>query len=315
MGFFKKNLGFCIFVLICVLACAGGVYLTMAETDKVKKAQLSITSNQTQLNSLLYASPAPTVANVEAAEENVAQLTDALRTIREDLQRGSRLSASTDGVNVMAGLQQFIFEYQKRVAAHTDADGQPAPITISEDFAFGFEQYADEAAMVDDPEKIATLDKQRQILSYLLTQLIESNPQSINSVEREVLELEETKGFVIDPVISARVPGAIDTMAYSLSFSGYTSSLRSLLNNLAKFDLPIVVRSIAVERPSGSETVVAPQGNNLDDIFGIFGDSGAETEAEPQEAQKPVIEENVSSFTVIVEFIEVVLPDASNELS
>jgi hypothetical protein len=45
------------------------------------------------------------------------------------------------------------------------------------------------------------------------------------------------------------VPGAINTLAFGLTFTGYTDSLRELLNNLAKFDLPFVVRSIEVERP------------------------------------------------------------------
>ncbi|MEO0510026.1 MAG: hypothetical protein AAF065_09220 [Verrucomicrobiota bacterium] len=314
MGFIKKNLVFCVFVLICVLVFGVGVFFAMSEAGKVKKSQRTFETSKNQLNSLLYANPAPTTANVEAAEQNVAKLIAALGAIRENLQRGSGLTTSSDGVSVMAGLQQFIFEHQKIVEAHENSEGIPAPILIPEEFGFGFEQYVDQTPPIEDSAKIAILDKQRQIVTYLVTQLIQSDPRSIDAIQREILEIEGESGFMIDDVVSARVPGAIDTMAYSLSFSGYTSSLRSFLNSLSKFDLPIVVRSISVERPSGSETVVSPgSGNNLDELFGIFGNDDSVESEMPQETQMPVIEENISNFTVVVEFIEVVLPDASNE--
>jgi hypothetical protein len=254
---------------------------------------------------------------VEASAKNVAELEAELRKIREDLERGARMTTSTDGIGVMAGIQQFISEFQREAAAHTDKDGEPAEIILADDFAFGFEQYLDEATMLDDEELIPVLDKQRQILTYLLNKLYDAEPESIVSVEREVLELKTAgagsdKGFAIDPAITARVPGAINTLAFGLTFTGYTDSLRELLNNLAKFDLPIVVRSIEVERPSGSRTTAkVPASNNLDAFFGVFG-GGSNSDLEvPEEAQKPVISENISTFTVVLEFIEIVLPAES----
>ena len=108
------------------------------------------------------------------------------------------------------------------------------------------------------------------------------------------------------------MPGAIDTLAFGLTFTGYTDSLRGLLNDLAKFDLPIVVRSIEVERPSGSRTTTkVPANNNLDAFFGVFDGGSNPEEGAPEEAQKPVISENISTFTVVLEFIEIVLPTQS----
>jgi hypothetical protein len=244
----------------------------------------------------------------------LAELEVELKEIREDLEQGARISLSTDGVGVMAGIQQFISKYQREAAALTDKGGEPAEIIVPDDFAFGFEQYLDEARMLDDEDLIPVLDKQRQILSYLLDKLYRAEPERIVSVEREVIELKpegtgSTKGFAINPAITARVPGAIDTLAFGLTFTGYTDSLRRLLNDLAKFDLPIVVRSIKVERPSGSRTTAkVAANNNLDAFFGVFdGDSDSEAKA-PEEAQKPVISENISTFSVVLEFIEIVLP-------
>ena len=317
MGFIKKNLTFTIIVAACISAFVAGAYLAFIESGKIDQAKQNITSAESLLNNMRFANPAPTQENVEASAENVAELEAELRQIREDLERGARITTSIDGIGVMAGIQQFISNYQREAVAHTNRGGEPVKIIVPNDFAFGFEQYLDEATMPDDEELIPVLDKQRQILSYLLNKLYDSEPESIVSVEREVLELKaegtgSTKGFTINPAITAKVPGAIDTLAFELSFTGYTDTLRGLLNDLAKFDLPIVVRSIQVERPSGSRTTAeVPASNNLDAFFGVFGD-GSDSELDvPEEAQKPVISENISTFTLVLEFIEIVLPAKS----
>jgi hypothetical protein len=314
MGFIKKNLTFTIIVVVCILSFAVGAYLALAESGKIDQAKQNISSAESQLNNMRFADPAPTQENVEASARNVAELEAELREIREDLEQGARMSASTDGIGVMASIQQFISDYQREATALTDKGGEPLEIIVPDDFAFGFEQYIDEARMLEDEDLIPVLDKQRQILSYLLDKLYGAKPESILAVEREVLELKaegtgSTNSFAINPAITARVPGAIDTLAFELTFTGYTDSLRGLLNDLAKFDLPIVVRSIEVERPSGSSTTAkVPDNNNLDAFFGVF-DGGSNSEvAAPEEAQKPVISENISTFTVVLEFIEIVLP-------
>ena len=324
MAFIKKNLLFCIVVTICLLAFAAGAFFAFQASGKVAPAERQLSAARAQLSSLENASPAPTADNVAASEENIDRLLAKLSQIREDLQRGTRLRTTTDGVGVMTSIQQYIADFQKAVKAHIGSNGEPHPIQIEPDFAFGFEQYIDEATPFEDPGLNRRLDQQRQILSYLVNQLIQSDPDSIESVRRELIEQtvkkgQERRGFKVTPAISARVPGAIETMAFSLTFTGYTTVLRNFLNNLAKPELPIVVRRIEVERPSGSETIAAP---SPDDPFSqIFGglERDNDLEAEPDadaQAQEPVISENISRFTVIVEFIEIVLPDeADAELS
>ena len=311
MDFFKKNLIFSTVIFICLLSFFVGSFLALNESGAIGEAEQEMSSAQARLKSLRFSDPAPSLENVEASAENVSQLQSALKAIREDLQRGDRLSISSDGIGVMAGVQQFISEYQRKSSGQVDANNEPAPISLPQDFAFGFQEYIDEAKPLTDPKRSAVLDQQRQILSYLMDKLIESRPASLVSVEREVLEQVEgqqsVQSFQIDKAISARVPGAIDTLAFRLSFTGYTDSLRSLLNNLAKFDLPIVVRSIDIQRKGEiKNTTASTNSNNLDSIFGAFG--GSNDEEAPKEAQKPVISENISTFTVVLEFIEIVLP-------
>jgi len=322
MGLLKKNLTFTVVVVVSLFVFIAGAYLAYAESSQIDKAKQKISSAESQLNNMRFADPAPTDENVAASQQNVDQLQSVLKQIRDDLQRGARLDLSDDGIGVMAGIQQYISEYRRKAAAHIGENGEPAPIALPNGFGFGFEQYLKEATMLDDAKLIPVLDQQRQILSYLLNQLYKSDPASIESIQRELLEQKTAassrsgasntgdKGFKIKPAVSAKVPGAIDTLAFSLTFTGYTNTLREFLNELTKFDLPIVVRSIEVKRPSGQSTIAAAptQNNNLDAIFGVFGGRANTAQAEPEEAQKPIITENISTFTIVLEFIEIVLP-------
>lgn len=318
MGLFKKNPAFCVFCVVAVLVFAAGAALVVMESGKLAKSKQQVASANSQINGLLQADPAPTPANVQAAQQNAAALSAKLLSIRENLQRGSRLTISNDGTRVMSGLQKYISNYRRQVASHKNAAEVAAPIQIPADFAFGFEKYLKTTNISEDSSIVPQLDKQRQVLSYILNQLIAADPAGIQAVEREILgePTSETSGFEINPAISARVPGAIDTLAFRVTFTGYTPTLRKFLNNLAQFDLPIVVRSVTVDRPaSNAKTAKAKKSkaSSIDDIFGAFAGSSSSAEAAPVANQTPVISETESSFTVTLEFIEIILPSSSEE--
>lgn len=320
MGLFKKNPVFCILCVVAVLVFAGGSALVVMESSKLSKSKQKVASADSQIKGLLYANPAPTSENVQAAQQNAEELSAKLLSIREDLQRGSRLTISSDGTRVMSGLQKYISNYRREVASHKNADGVAAPIQVPADFAFGFERYLKTTQISDDPAVVPQLDKQRQVLSYILNQLMAADPAGIQAVEREILGDVDAKatGFQINPAISARVPGAIETLAFRVTFTGYTPALRKFLNNLAQFDLPIVVRSVDADRPATNTEAASAKkskASNIDDIFSVFGGSSStETaEAAPKANQTPVISETESSFTVTLEFIEIILPSNSEE--
>jgi hypothetical protein len=325
MGLFKKNPVFCILFAVCLLLFTAGSYLVVTLFGSLARPQAQVANVKVQLNDALHSDPAPSAENVEASQQNAEQLRAELQKIRDNLQRGSRLTASTGGVRVMAGIQQYISEFQYKAAVHSVEGGESVVIKTPNDFAFGFETYIDKGVVPEDKAAIPVLDKQRQILSYIVNQLIASDPTGIQKVEREVLEFDlsakgstanVTSGFQINPAISARVPGAINTLAFRVTFTGYTKSLRQFLNELAEFNLPVVVRSVEVNRPTESATTaIKKAADGLDALFAGFGGSSgssAKTEASQAE-QKPVISENVSSFTIVLEFIEIVLPADSGE--
>ncbi len=320
MGLFKKNPVFCILCAAGVLAFASGTALVVMESGKLAKLKRQVTTAESQITSLLQSSPALTTENVQAAQQNAEELTAKLAGLREGLQRGSRLRLSNDGTRVMAGLQRYISNHRKQVANHQNEDGDPTPIAVPDEFAFGFEKYAKTSKISEDASVVPQLDKQRQILRYVMAQLIASSPAGIQSVEREILKKTGPTdiGFQINPAVSARVPGAIDTLAFRVTFTGYTPALRKFLNKLAEFELPIVVRSIEVDRSKASSSdAKAKPANNIDDIFSVFGGASSSSEApaasKPAANQTPVISETESSFTVTLEFIEIILPSESEE--
>jgi 8-oxo-dGTP pyrophosphatase MutT (NUDIX family) len=293
------------------------------ESGKLAKSKKKVASADSQIKGLLYADPAPTPGNVQAALQNADALSAKLLSMREELQRGSRLTVSSDGTRVMSGLQKYISKYRREMAAHKSLDGVDAPIEVPDDFAFGFEKYLTETNISEDAVVVPQLDKQRQVLSYILNQLIAADPAGIQAVEREVLEeagKDVAVGFRINPAASARVPGAIDTLAFRVTFTGYTPTLRKFLNNLAEFNLPIVVRGVEVDRPTTNVKAAKTNkkaSSSIDAIFSVFGGtSSAEattTEVASTANKTPVISETESSFTVTLEFIEIVLPSNSEE--
>ena len=324
MGFIKKNLVFSLSVSACILVGVAGAYLTFAQYSQISKTQKKIASKDMQLQSVRMADPAPSIENFEASLQNVADLRQQLDAIRTDLQRGSQIKVSDDGIRVMAGIQQYISDFSRSTQSHVNAEGEAAPIQLADNMAFGYEIYAEQASVPELLAAIPKLDKQRQVLSYALTQLIDSAPQAILKVERELLvtnnlpDAQFKESFQIDPAVSARVPGAIDTLAFRVTFSGYTDTLRRFLNNLAKFDLPIVVRGIQVHRPetaaSKSKKKPTARKTELDDLFGAFaGSNSVSKDSGIKDAQKPVISENASRFTVTLEFIEITSTPESEE--
>lgn len=313
---FKKNPVFCIILAICLIAFLGGGFLAFSESGKQAKSLKQLKKASQQYKSAAGAEISPTEENLQASEVNVQELQRLLEIIRGDLRRGARLTSTDDGVRVSTAIQQYITEFQRLADSHTNLEGEAQPVSVPDDFGFGFDEFIDEVVVPDVADEVIFLDKQRQVLSYIMNKLIGSSPSSIDSVAREAFQASSDKEpsgkslFKVGEAITAAEPGAIETLGFQVVFTGDTASLRTFLNDLNKFDLPIVVRSIEVQRPSGEETTVAPKdGNDLDAIFGIFGDTSASVEdrqAAADQLAEPVILGNTSRFTVVLEYFEII---------
>ena len=209
---------------------------------------------------------------------------------------------------------------------------------------FGYKKYV--APNADSPKDAAlpVIWKQVCVLDYINQKLFncksQESPMSIINVQREILPEEGIKdnprtarrvragsrgssaairgdNFKIDENITSRKPGSLDTLAYRFVFAGHTDVLRRFLNQLKDFDAMLVVRSIDVKpadlsliAPANSEDAAEEE---TSDAAGAFasGDSAEGGENAPSapvidENKVPVVTDNISEFTVVIEYVEVV---------
>ena len=181
----KKNPLFCAFMGICVLAFLGLGALVYLESGTQAKARKQLNRAVMQFSSQTAAEISPTEENLAASDQNVEDLERLLEIIRGDLRRGARLTSTDDGVRVTTGIQQYVTEFQRLADAQVNAAGEAQPVTVPDNFGFGFDDYIDEVEVPDLADEVMLLDKQRQVLRYVMSKLIGASPASIERVARE----------------------------------------------------------------------------------------------------------------------------------
>jgi hypothetical protein len=223
---------------------------------------------------------------------------------------------------------------------------------------FGFAKYANEGPETD---RIEPVFRQRQIAEYLLESLFEAKPRALFAVkrertqtkaEREARAAAEAAGtpaeeipadsdsespdyFVVDPRVSARVKGYLDTMPFRFVFTGQTATLRNFLNRLAAFELPVLVREVEVDSATAEEAASSA----VNEATASTTNAGSATETVPPAASvvltvdpaaakagpaksaaaprtvvtSPIVSKSLSKYTVTVELVAIVAPGATPE--
>jgi hypothetical protein len=246
--------------------------------------------------------------DLAASTANVAKMQGLLKGNGDTADQLRAAPVPADAPDAYFSINKFVEDTRKRY--------QDAMIKIKDDERFGFATYAHKGP---DADLIPEVFHQQQIASYLLDALLDAKPAALLSVQRErpltkeerlaaqsppkaavpgqppaALPPADSSGdlFEIDPRITARRPGQVDAIGFRLSFVGKTDSLRSLLNKLGNFELPLVVRSVEVEasdpEPAAPDPTVDAEGHEL--------------EAMP----KAKVEKLLSKFTVTIEYIDLV---------
>jgi hypothetical protein len=330
MASFKTHpVFYSIIAVLGLAAVAGGWGIYDRSTAAAKSAKV-VAAKRAELNSLLTSTPAPTQESKAAVEADLRRTEAALATMREELKGQGPTAAALRTAAIPAEPTDAFFNIATFVE-QTRAKAEEAKIKIKADERFGFASYSSAGP---DRELIAQVFRQRQVAEYLLDALIVARPLELVSVQRErpltkadLAAIESappgsaprpvggsSQGaadfFEIDSRISARVPGFVGATAFRLTFNGETDSLRSFLNKLATFELPLVVRSVEVEpiakAPTSATTAPA---NSLSSIFGTVASTTAAAPDAPK--AKPLVEKPLSKFTVTVELIDLVVAPAS----
>jgi len=340
VSLFKKYPLFCATIIVLLLLfVAGGVFIYLS-VQRSAQAQDNLVRAERSLRTALSLSPAPTASNLLASEKNVKELQSVLKKqiAATEGRKSSLLEVKPplSGTNMYYDLLAYKNELDKDAKTITPFNSDQRGVSVPEDFDWGFSRFLQAGEGNPPPDAaIPTVFRQKLILNYLVRKLLATGPQSIISVMREPVVVEKVSAddrkarrgrednqsqlrkdeFWVGAE-SAAVPNAIETMGFKLEFTGYTLNLRQFLKDISAFELPLVVRSVEV-RPAGRNAASAPTEMMREDIFEIFGSgSEASTPADStaiiQDSQEPVVDQNISQFTVVIETLEVTV-DAEEE--
>lgn len=327
MASFKSHPFFYTSLLLIGAVTAGEAWLVFSQRSQAAKLTEEIAQKREALDSFARQQPFPSRENVGLVETDRREAEKTRDDIRSLLRATGPTAEKFAAATVPATSTDTWYEINNYVEGVRSA-AQKADITLPAENRFGFSLYAREGPTNRD--LIPLVFRQKQYAEYLMGVLISAGPREILSLQREhPLTPAEKQAvadaiaagqpapfassgtsdggdyFTIDPRTSARVPGFVETTPFQMSFVGTTASLRSVLNQLAKFELPVVVRSVEVEslsRPDDTrrqtERTPVRTAVNLSTEDAPSG--------ETVEPAKPLVDQTDSRFVVTVEFISLV---------
>lgn len=297
-------------VVLFGLIFLGGTSLTYLTFRKATQLENENKTYRRQLDALLQAKPTPTLENLNLAHADITRLKEKLNRLHQQLDSAPKSWRDTDLTppQLLFNLKEFADTFRNAARAREN------PILVDEQESFGFAVYTRSG---EPPAKahVATIARQYQIIAHLLKQLYAAKPHRILSVKREKVDQrflanEDTHinedFFTPPPYLSAREREGIRTLAFEITFTGYTQSLRHFLNQIAaKKNLtatPIFVRSVTV-RPILSSQAPLPQSphDQLDALLHSITE-----EEDKVSIEEPIITASHSRFSVVIECIQAV---------
>ena len=367
MHWYRKYPLFASALTLCALLVLGEGWLIYDRFAASRAAQKKLVEREAELMAMKDLVPVPTRPVATAIEADLARARRAVAAMQVELRgRGpaaERLAAAkvpTARTEAYFDLATFV-EKTRELAKKNDVEIRPEAARL------GFALYANEGPKED---RIASAFHQRQVVQFVLESLIEARPRSLFSVQRERAltksekialladqaaaaaaasggpapepppegpagpgsppEPESPELFVIDPRVTARAYGYIDTTPVRVVFTGQTAVLRSFLNKLASFELPVLVREVEVDRASAEEiaaaaVVPAEEGTVADAAADIPPAPSVVLSVVPKAPAAPtsgktlpkvpvaipIVSKPLSKFTVTVEYLDLVAAPAS----
>lgn len=310
------------------LLILGGIAFSIHAQRQHRAAVNAADRTARQLIALQGSLVSLTPANLARAEANRNALAAQLAALQAELQSGA--GAAIPDQSPYSSPQDLFFDI---VAMLEGLRGEAARLGIrladGDDENFGFDDVIRRGTAPDDDSR-HDVYRDRMATDFLVRALFAAQPQSLLAVQREVPEMPPATGrqlrgaaglgdsFSVDPSVTAAVPGAIDTRGVRLVFTGRTASLRQFLATLAAFERPLVVRSVEVapvrqDRTRRADSPAAPA--RTGSPFDTFGFGGTVTPATSTAAPVPIVQDNLSRFSVTVELFRLVPEAAATEVA
>lgn len=290
---------------VLALAAVGAGWCGWSRSQTAAKTERRRNQLRAEWAAMRTLTPAPTADSTARLEAELTEAQATLARMRAALagHGGAKETGEGAGAGAATTRTEAYFEvasFVERLRERARRNG----VRLRADEYFGFATHAHEGP---DPDILPTVRRQHEMAEFVLGALMDNRVQQIVSVQRErpkpvgasdTNAADGTTGrgtsasagsgergvaadfFDVDARGSARVPGFVDTLAMRVVFVGETDVLRALLNKLAAFERPIVVR--AVEAEPAETTTAAP----------VAG------------ASVPLVARRATRFTVTVEYVE-----------
>lgn len=364
MSFYRKNPVFATALTLCGLLVAGEAWLIYDRYAESRAAAKKLVEKEAELMAMRDLTPVPTRPVATAIEADLARAQRAVAAMQAELKGRGPAAERLNAAKIPAARTEAYFdlatfvEKTRELARKHDVEIRPEAARL------GFALYANEGPKED---RIASVFHQRQVIQYIVESLIEARPRTIFSVQRERAlnkaekevflaaqlaavaaasggappepppepapgagsppETESPDLFTIDPRATARAPGFIDTTPVRIVFTGQTAALRTFLNKLASFELPVLVREVEVDRASAEESAAVAVAPTEDGAVADAVDptpaasivissvpkapvATAKAPVAKPAAAAPIVAKPLSKFTVTVEYLDLV-PAAS----
>lgn len=348
MSFFRKNPLFASALTACSLVVLAEGWMIYERWSAVRDAAKKLEQKRTELAGMAVLAPPPTRAVADAIEADLARAQRALATMRTELSGRGPAAERMRGAKVPAARTDAFFdlatfvEKTRELARKQEIDVRP------EAARFGFATYANAGPEVD---RIAPVFHQRLVAQYLIESLFEAKPRALLGVQRERTltkkeredraaaiaalggappdanaslpgsnEPEGPDFFEMNAQASARAAGYLDTTAFRISFTGQTAVLRTFLNKLAGFELPVLVREVEVETVSADEAApvaddsasAAPAASAASVVLSARAPASRSVTVAKPAVAAPIVAKPLSKFTVTVEYIVLVAAAAAD---
>jgi len=328
----KKNITFFVSIGVLIALFLVGIVMLFLAHSEENKITKNINRYQRALGELLESQPSLTEQVELDSEKNITHLAQVYDRKTRLVEARNPILTETDDNRFLGSVRDHIKILTN--LCRSDENKEQFKIKIPEKFGFGFAQYFEGTTFTEEMKPyVSIIDKQRQLLEHLSKALIESGPDGITNIKREYLEHQDQDGqertstaedrYKLNPLLSVRKEGVVDTLAFELSFYGHTSSLRKFLNRVSDDSYyPLIVQDIRVKSSSKKEIEESAFRSNevrrqvdttepssaFAALFGVSPQEEKENEEDVKEVtmptRPPLIKEDASSFTVVVEYIE-----------
>lgn len=273
-------------LIVGLVLIAGEIWGLRESRVAAGRALASLEQKKQERDWLARQSPALNPENEAAIAADLAATNRLLAELRASLQGKDptvfATPAPAKSIDAFFALADFVEKLRTRAAQ--------AQVPLKPDERFGFATHMNEGPVVG---QLPAVHRQQLATQYLVETLLESRPLALLAVRRErpdaggprVSGDRAEDFFVLDPAMSIRQPGQVDSVALRVEFTGQTAALRNFLNSLATFRQPVVVRSVEVE-PLATAAY-----------------SGTTTQPATAGSPVPLVRQSLSKFAVTVEFV------------